>query len=114
MGNFAKKIHSIHETAGVELDLRVSEVMSGVDSVGSELFFDTEKLVVLGQTLRAARSSSLDLSGSESDHKIRDEGVLSFSRSVRDHDSPSVGTRELGSLDRFSNRSDLVDLENRN
>lgn len=43
------------------LDLGVAEVVSGVDGITSELLLDSEQLVVLGQTLRSARGSGLDL-----------------------------------------------------
>jgi len=41
--------------------LRLAEVLASILGSGSQLLLNPEDLVVLGQTLRAARSSSLDL-----------------------------------------------------
>jgi hypothetical protein len=63
---------------------------------------DTEESVVLGHTLTSGRSTSLDLAGTESDDEIGDEGILGLARTVRDHDTPSVGLCELSSVAIFS------------
>lgn len=39
----------------------VSEFSSSIDSLAAQLLFNSQQLVVLGQSLRTARSSSLDL-----------------------------------------------------
>lgn len=67
----------------------VSEVCTSIDGLISQLFFDSENLVVLGESVRSARSSTLDLTSSKTNDKITNEVVLSFSGSVGDHDSPS-------------------------
>jgi hypothetical protein len=76
----------------------LAEVLSGVDGVTSKLFLDTEKLVVLGQTLRAAGSTSLDLTGTETDDDIGNGVVLGLTGAVRDHDAPSGLLGKNGSL----------------
>jgi hypothetical protein len=49
------------------LSVGVTEVGTCVDGIGAQLFFDTEELVVLGQTLGSARSTCLDLTGLQTD-----------------------------------------------
>ena len=56
---------------------------------------DTEESVVLGNTLAARRSTSLDLAGAEGDDEVGDEGVLGLAGTVRNHDAPAVGLRAL-------------------
>lgn len=58
----------------------VAEVLAGVLGPGAQLLLDAEDLVVLGQALRAAGGSGLDLAGGESHHQVSDEGVLSLTR----------------------------------
>ena len=67
-----------------------SEAFPGVDSVaGAKFLFDAKELIVLGQTLRSARSTGLDLAGAETNGKVSNVCVFGFSRSVRSHDTPS-------------------------
>ncbi len=90
-------------------------------------------LVVLGQTLRAAGSTGLDLAGGETDDKIGDEGVLSLAAAVAHlhkaqtqmsavqkighyesfsyHDTPAVLLRDLRGLDCLGHSADLIDFE---
>lgn len=56
---------------------------------------DTEKLVVLGNTLASGRGTSLDLTNTKSDDEVGDERVLGLAGAVRDHDTPAVGLAEL-------------------
>jgi hypothetical protein len=48
----------------------LAEVLTSVQSRVAQLLFDSKKLVVLGKTLRAAGSTSLDLTSSETDDNI--------------------------------------------
>ena len=61
----------------------------------SEYALDAEQLVVLRHTLRASRSTSLDLSGTQSDNEVGDDGVLSLTAAVRDHDTPAIRLCQL-------------------
>jgi hypothetical protein len=88
-----------------------TEVLTSVDSFVTELLLDSKNLVKLGKTLRSGGSTSLDLSGTESNNDVGDGDVLSLSRTVGDHDSPSSMVRVLSGLDRLGKGSDLVDLE---
>ena len=89
----------------------VAELLAGVDGVGTELLLNTEDLVQLGQTLGAARSTGLDLARAETDSNVGNGDILSLTRAVGHHDTPVVGVRVLGGLDRLGQRTDLVDLE---
>jgi hypothetical protein len=89
-----------------------TEVLTSVDGVTlTKFFLNTEKLVVLGKTLRTARSTSLDLTSTETDNEISNGGIFGFTGTVRDHDTPTGGLGVKSSLDRFSEGTDLVDLE---
>ena len=61
-----------------------TEVLTSVDGVTlTELFFDTEKLVILGKTFGTTRSTSLDLTSTETDNEISNGGILSFTYKKR-------------------------------
>ncbi len=79
--------------------MSAAEVLSSIDRVASKLLFDTKQLVVLGQTLGAARSSGLDLTSAETDNNVGNGEVLSLTRAVRDHDAPTRLLGENGSLE---------------
>ena len=57
---------------------------------------NAEELVVLGNTLAAGGSTSLNLAVAESDDEVSDEGVLGLTAAVGDHNAPAVRLRELG------------------
>ena len=59
---------------------------------------DAEKLVVLGDTLAARGRTGLDLADTEGDDEVRNDGVLSLTATVRHHDTPAVGLRELSTV----------------
>lgn len=53
------------------------------------------------------------MSGAESDNEIGDDGVLGLTRSVRDHDTPAIGLRQLGTIKApFSSRVCFPDRQN--
>jgi hypothetical protein len=60
---------------------------------------NAEESVVLGNTLTSGRSTSLDLANTESDSEVSNDGVLSLSTAVRDHDTPAIRLRELSTED---------------
>src|ERR1700731_3181860 len=49
----------------------------------SQLLFDPQKLIVLGDTVGAAGRSGLDLAGSRGDYQVGDECVFGLARAVR-------------------------------
>jgi len=68
---------------------------TSVDLVGTQLFLDSEKLVVLGNSFGSTRSAGLDETGLEGDSQVSDVDGLGFTGSVRGHDSPVTGLSEL-------------------
>ena len=56
---------------------------------------DTKECVVLRDTLATRGSTGLDLANTESDNKVGDDGVLSLTTAVRDHDTPAIRLCEL-------------------
>ena len=94
-----------------DLGLGVAELLTGVLGGSAELLLDTEDLVVLGQTLRAAWRASLDLAGGQTNNEVGDEGVLSLTGTMRHHRAPAGAFGELVSVDRLGDATDLVDLQ---
>jgi hypothetical protein len=90
---------------------RRAVLLARVDGVVAQLFLNAQDLVELGETLRSARGTSLDLASSDTHHYVGNRDILGLSRSVGNHDTPAVGVRVLGSLDRLGQSSDLVNLE---
>jgi hypothetical protein len=90
---------------------RGAELLASVDGVVTELLFDTEDLVELGETLRTGRGTGLDLARAETDSNVGNGDILGLTRAVRDHDAPSGSVRVLGGLDGLGQGTDLVDLE---
>lgn len=88
-----------------------AKVFTGVDSVGTQFFFDTEQLVELSKTLGAARGASLDLACAKANDEVSNGRVFGLTRAVRDHDAPSGSLRVQSRLDTFGDGADLVDLE---
>ena len=74
----------------------------------AQLFLDSKDLTVLGQALRSARNTSLDLPSAEPHHQVCDESVLSFPRSVGHHDAPAIGLGQLTRLQGLGHGADLV------
>lgn len=58
------------------LDLWITEVVSSIDGLTAEFFFNTKQLIVLGQPLGSARCAGFNLSRSQSNHQVGDERVL--------------------------------------
>ena len=52
---------------------------------------DAEQCVVFRDTFAARRCAGLDLTGTERDDQICDEGVFRLAGAVGDHDAPAVG-----------------------
>jgi len=94
-------------TAGETLSTSVDDFLS----ILLELVGDTDESVVLGNTFGSARSTSLNFSYTQRDDEVRDGCIFGLTRSVGNHDTPSIGLSELSSLDRLGDGTDLVDLE---
>lgn len=57
-----------------------AEVLAGILGGGAKFLFNAQDLVVLGQTLRAARRTGLDLTGRQANYEVSNKGVFSLSR----------------------------------
>src|SRR5262249_36769536 len=77
----------------------------------SKLFFDAKQLVVLCDSIGAARRSGFYLSGVCGDRQIRDESVFGLTRSMRDDGCESVGLCHLDRIKSFGERADLIHLD---
>jgi len=51
---------------------------------------------VLGNTLATSRGTRLDLTRTEGDNQVSDDGVFRLTRSMGDHHTPAVTLRKLG------------------
>jgi hypothetical protein len=89
----------------------VVEVFTGVDSLVTQFFFDSQQLVQLSQSFGSSWSTSLDLTSSQTDNQVSNESVFSFTRSVGNHNTPVGSERVLSSLDGFRQGTDLVNLQ---
>lgn len=70
-------------------------LFTSVDEVGTQFLFDSEKLVVLGNSFGSTRSTGLDETSLEGDGQVGDVDGLGFTGSVRGHDTPVTGLSEL-------------------
>jgi hypothetical protein len=86
-------------------------VFTSEDCVHAEFLLDSQKLVILGKAFASAGGSSLDLSGSEPNHKVSDEWIFGFSRAMGDHDSPAILQALFSSFNGLSQTAYLIDLE---
>jgi len=58
---------------------RFAEVLAGILSTSSKFLFYAQDLVVLGQPLRPARSTSFNLSCRQPNNQVSNEGIFCFS-----------------------------------
>jgi len=86
-------------------------MFASVDGTVTQLLLDSQNLIVLRKSVRAARCARLYLTDSKCTNEVTDEIVLSLSRSVRDHDTPASLLTHVAGLDRLSDRTNLVYLK---
>ena len=84
---------------------------SRVGRRGVELLLDAQQLVVLGNPVGSRRRASLDLSAVGCDREIGDRRVLGLTGAMRHDSRVAVRLRQCDSIQRFGERSDLVDLD---
>merc|ERR1711931_246804 len=77
----------------------------------SKFLFNPEQLVVFCQPLRSTRSTSLDLSSTQSYNKISNKSIFCFSTTMTDHHTPAIGLCKVASFNGLCNGSNLVDLQ---
>ena len=115
-----------------DLGSRVAELLSSKLCFVSELFLNSQQLVVFGQSLRttggtcvwvcvcthecvcvcvcACPPTSLNLPGTQSHHQISNECVLSLPTTMGHHHSPPIALGQLTRLNGLSDTSNLVHL----
>lgn len=76
-----------------------------------QLFFNIQQAVVLCHTFATTRTSRLQVSSAQPDGQIGNEVVSRFSRAMRHKNRPAVTVRLFCCINRFSDSTDLVDLE---
>ncbi len=89
----------------------MAELSSNVLGIAAKLLLNPQHLVVLGQPLRAAWSTSLDLASAETNNQVGNEAVLCLARAVADHGAPAIGLSQVVRSNGLSHRSNLVDLQ---
>ena len=79
-------------------------------TTGRRNVLDAEQSIIFGNALTTSRSTSLDLTSAEGNDEVSDDGVFSFTRSVRNHDAPTIRLRQLSTMGTpFSSRSHFSD-----
>src|SRR5579859_921522 len=82
-----------------------------IDCSRSQLALDLEQAIVFCEPLASRQRSGLDLSPAHGNREISDERVLGFTRSVRNHVSPTGVAAHRNGLDRLGDGADLVQLD---
>ena len=77
----------------------------------SQLFLNPQKLVVLGNAIRAAHRSGLDLAHARGHRQVGDKRILGLAAAVRDHSRITVPAAQLDRLQRLRQRADLVHFD---
>ena len=96
------------------MDARRLAHFTAVYSVFSKNLLDSEELVVLGNTIGAAKRAGFDLSRVRGDCDVSDGGVFCFTRAMGDDSGVAVLFREFDGVEGFGQRTDLVHFnENR-
>merc|ERR1719189_2961231 len=76
-----------------------------------QALLNTHQLVVLGVAVRPARSTCLDLSAAKANSNVGYGGVLSLSRAMGAHDTPTILLAHLHSGNRLRESANLVYLQ---
>lgn len=101
---FVVERHSLQVLSGLE-------VATSVDGLVTQLLLDSQELVVLSQSLGSVWSTGLDLTRSQTNRQVSNEGVFGLTRSVGNHHTPVGGVGVLSSLDGLGQRTNLVNLQ---
>merc|ERR1712156_438477 len=90
---------------------RSSEVFTSKFCVSSKLFLNSEELIIFCQPFRTAWSSGFNLTSSQTNYKVSNETVLSFTRPMRYHSSPTISFSQVMCGNGFCDGSNLVDFQ---
>src|SRR6516225_1058352 len=77
----------------------------------TEVLFEAQQLIVLGDAVRAADRACLDLAGVGGHGNVGDGRVLGFAAAVADDRSEVVAPRQFDGVERLGQRADLVHLD---
>jgi len=77
----------------------------------TQFFFDAQQLVVLGDAVGPTRGACFYLPGCGSHGEIGDEGILGFSRAVRNDGVVARLAGHLDGVNRFADAADLIQLD---
>src|SRR5690554_1468459 len=100
-----------HKTQAPSLAKAAKNVDSGIIGDLVELFFDAQKLVIFGDSIRARQASGLDLTGTGGDRKAGDEGIFGLAGAMADYAGIAGARRQIDGIERLGDRADLVDLD---
>mmetsp|Transcript_4815 Transcript_4815/g.12106 ORF Transcript_4815/g.12106 Transcript_4815/m.12106 type:complete len:204 (-) Transcript_4815:866-1477(-) len=90
---------------------RAESRTSIIGILSTKLLLDPQKLVVLGQPLRTARRSSLDLSGAQPHGQVCDVRILRLPAPMARHDAPAGLLGLLHGIDGLRDGPYLIHLE---
>ena len=93
------------------LSLNVVCAEAGIYSAVTKLLLNAEKLIVLCNTLTAAGCACLYLAGIESNSKVCNSCVGSFTRTVRSNSCVACLVSHFDSFKSLRNRADLIELD---
>src|SRR5215510_6382310 len=96
---------------GVDFAVIVQRAQAQKSRGISQLFLNSQKLVVFGNAIGARSRSGLDLSCTSRDCQIGDERVFGLSRTMRNHARIVVAPRKVNRIQGFTHGADLVDLD---
>src|SRR3984957_6852187 len=88
--------------------LQIQRFASQEPRASAQRFFDPQQLVVLRDAMGARSRPRLDLPGSHGHHKIRQERVFGFTRTVRNDRRVSRFARHFYRFDRLAYGADLI------
>src|SRR5690606_37573025 len=84
---------------------------AAIRRAGAELGFDTQQAVVLRDAIGTAQRAGLDLARRRAHRQIGDSRILSFAGAMRNHCAVAGGLGHLDGVERFGQRSNLVELD---
>src|SRR5690349_4228907 len=88
----------------------LQRAQAGINRVLAELLFDAQQLIVFRQPVGTAQGTGFNLSAVRRDGNVRNRRVFRFAGAMRENGGVAVELRELHSVERFSERTDLVHL----
>src|ERR1051326_6552830 len=85
--------------------------LAAVDRRITELFLDSQKLIVLRHAIGATYRTALDLAGVGGYVDVRDRRIFGLSRAMTDHCCVLILFCKLDAVERLGERADLIDFD---